>query len=404
MSLRLKRSVNQKPLFELISPENFTPRGKGEIQESSKTEFRIPIHQRFPSWSLSKKQRLVDSVLRNYPIHAIIATRKLENDGLDVIVYFDIEDGQTRMTALQEYYMDEFACECGDDSIGNGKKFSELSPTMKQHFINYQVTMETFSGDRNTTNNDIAEIFNRLNSGKSLSDNDKFHSRDETPVLKKLVKVTNNSELKPDFNHFIGQIGGGKTRKGLSDMVGAILSIATKTGDHGGKACINTSYELNHRYLALDFAEDKYKYADIIKFFKSYFEMLHSVIDSITSKPRKNFGKLSGVLGLSVYSWITTEKIHPAIGWYTSKLVHDPKYEPDSFRQLTKGDIRNCQGDSVYRRLCKIIEQYEHDIQTLAISGSGEILLYVNEANQTLNNNENAEYSDNDEEEDSDDE
>jgi hypothetical protein len=43
-------------------------------------------------------------------------------------------------------------------------------------------------------------------------------------------------------------------------------------------------------------------------------------------------------------------------------LVHDPKYEPTSFRKLTKGDVRNCQGDAVYRRLCKVIEQWVYDM------------------------------------------
>ena len=222
----------------------------------------------------------------------------------------------------------------------------------------------------------------------------------KTPVLKKLNEIKNHSELKPYFNRFIGQIGCCKTRKGLSDMVGAILSIATKNGANGGKACINTSYELNHRYLLLEFTSDQY--ADVIKFFTVYFEMLRSVIDSTTSRPRKNFGKLSGILGLSVYSWITENRIHPAIEWYTSKLVHDPKYEPDSFKKLTKGDIRNCQGDSVYRRLCKIIEQCEHDIKTSVISSSIEI---VNDPNVQLNNaedsdDENDEYDDSDDDND----
>jgi hypothetical protein len=358
--MSLKRAVNQRPLSTVISPENFTPRGKGDLPEEASTEFRIPAHQRFPSWPLSKKRKLVDSVLRNYPIHAVIATRQLTNAGLDVIEYCDIEDGQTRLTALQEYYMDEFACESGPDSIGNGKKFSELSPAMQQNFMNYQVTLEIFSG-RNITHDDIAEIFNRLNSGKPLGDNDKFYSRMKTPVLKLLDEVKNHSDLRSDFNRFIGPIGCGKTRKGLSDMVGAILAVATKNGEHGGRACINTSYELNHRYLGADFTAEQI--ADVIAFFGAYFEMLRGAVDSTTRKPRKIFGKLSGILGLAVYSWITNGiTIHPAIKWYTSMLVHDPKYEPNSFRQLTKGDIRNCQGDSVYRRLCKIIEQWEYDM------------------------------------------
>jgi hypothetical protein len=43
-------------------------------------------------------------------------------------------------------------------------------------------------------------------------------------------------------------------------------------------------------------------------------------------------------------------------------MLHNPKYEPDTFRELTKGDIRNCRGDAVLRRLEKIVEQYEYDM------------------------------------------
>ncbi len=354
----LVRNVSQRPLADILI--NFTPRGNGDMPTESDTEFRVDEHQRFPSWPLPKKQKLVDSVLRNFPIHAIIAVRHLVNNNLGVSEFYNIEDGQTRLTALKEYMMDEFPCESGEYCIGNGKKFSELPIELRRHFENYQVTLEIFAGGRNMTQNDIAEIFNRLNNGKTLTDNDKFHSRlKTTPFMKFLTEFLSNSEIAADLNRFIGKVGTGKTRKGLSDMVGACLSIATKTREHGGNACINTSYELNHRYLAIDFSPDEK--AEVFRFFKAYFAMLHEVNSRITKKITKKYGKLSGVLGLSVCSWIRIGSIHPAIAYYANKLIQDPKYEPLSFRELSKGDIRNCQGDSVLRRLNKIIEQWEYD-------------------------------------------
>ena len=356
--MSLKRTSTQKPLASIISPDAFTPRGNGDVPVEATTEYRIPIHQRFPSWGLSKKQKLVDSVLRNYPMHGIIAVRRMVNRGLDIEEYYDIEDGQTRMTVLQEYYMDKFACEVGENSIGNGRKFSELTPSLTYAFVNYEVTLNILDG-RQATDDNIGDIFGRLNSGKPLGDNDKFYSRMTTPIMKRLETIKVHPELRDDFSRFIGAIGSGKTRTGLSDFVGAVLSIATKYAEKGGRACINTSYELNHRYLGTDITIEQYN--DVIKFFKTYFEMLHLVFDTITRKPRKRYGKLSGVLGVSICSWITHGYIHPAIGIYTRNLVNDPKYEPVTFRELTKGDIRNCQGESIYRRLGKIIAQWEFD-------------------------------------------
>ena len=229
-----KREVYQRTLNDLISEEVFKPRGTGETPEESTLSYRIPAHQRFPSWSLPKKQRLVESVLKDYPIHAFIMIRQDMN-------YSFVEDGQTRMTSLHEFIMDVFPCETG--TIGAGKKFSELPSKMQQAFLNYQVTIESFNAT-STSEDEMSDIFERLNSGKPLSDNDKFHARMNTPVLAFALEIKGHPELRVDFTHFIGPIGTGKTRKLLGDIVGTINALS-----FDGCACINTSYELNFPIL-----------------------------------------------------------------------------------------------------------------------------------------------------------
>ena len=97
--------------------------------------------------------------------------------------------------------------------------------------------------------------------------------------------------------------------------------------------------------------------------------MLHQANDTVSAKPRKSlYDKLTGVLGLSVYSWVKHGFIRNEIAWYISKLIQDPKYEPSTFRELTKGDRQNCQGASIARRLDKIIAQY-----TTASSDTGTV-------------------------------
>ncbi len=357
--MAFKRTASQKPLSDLISPEYFTPRGNGDTPVEASTLYRIAEHQRFPSWPLSKKQKLVDSIFRNYPIHAIIAIRHLIPDGIDVIEFCNIEDGQTRMTALQEFLLNEYPCEEDPDSPEtSGKLFKELDTVYQQRFKNYQVTLEIFSG-RGITDDVISDIFNRLNSGKPLGDNDKYHSRMNTPIMQLLSWIKMHPDLRTDIEKYIGQIGTGKTRKGLGDIVGVILAIATRHDVKGGQACINTSYEQNYKYLSMVVnAEQK---ADIVNFFKTYLEMLKKANDSATSKPKKNlYSKLSGVLGLSVCSWVLNNGvIADEIVWYVKQLIKNPKYEPETFRDLTKGDIRNCQGASVARRLIKIKVQMD---------------------------------------------
>lgn len=356
-----KRTASQKPLSELISPEYFIPRGTGDSPVDSTTIYRIPAHQRFPSWPLSRKQKLVDSIFRDYPIHAIIAIRCLDYDGEQIDEYYNIEDGQTRMTVLQEYLLDKFPCEISDYNDISGKRFSELDVVVQQRFKNYQVTLEVFTGRPKIKPDVVSEIFNRLNSGKPLGDNDKYHSRMTSPIMTLLSEIKTHPDLRVDIERFIGKIGAGKTRKRLGDMVGMMLAVATRKSSHGGKACINTSYEQNHKYLCMHVSDEKKM--DIIDFMKAYFVLLHSVNDNLTTKPNKNmYGKLSGVLGLSVCSWVNFNgKICDEIKWYVQKLVQNPKYEPSSFKELSKGDVRNCQGQSVARRLDKIIQQVNTD-------------------------------------------
>jgi hypothetical protein len=363
-----KRTVTQKPLFELIIPENFTPRGNGDMPAEANTLYRIPEHQRFPAWPTAKKQKLVDSIFKNYPIHAFIAIRHLTIDGDEVTEFCNIEDGQTRMTSLQEYMLDGYPSEAGD-APNDGKLYSELEPTMRERFKNYQVTLEVFSG-RGINNDVIADIFNRLNSGKPLGDNDKFHSRMNTPIMDFLNELKVHAELRDNIEKFIGAIGTGKSRKGLGDMVGVILAVATRHEDSGGQACINTSYEQNYKYLKKVLTNSQRN--DVIAFFKSYFVMLNRANSSMTARPKKHlYGKLSGVLGLSAFCWVSDGQIRPEIEWYLTKLIQNPKYEPATFRELTKGDIRNCQGASVARRVDKIIIEYNNTCGEVTIL-SGE--------------------------------
>ena len=349
----ITRTMITVALFSLIGEEKFTPRRDGDAPIT--TYYQVPDHQRFPDWPLYKKQRLVDSVLKNFPIHAIIGVEQKKIQGNSIVEWCDIEDGQTRLTYLQEFMMNKYPCESGPDCIGNGCRFSELPIVLQQRFMNYQISLEMFRGD-NITSDHIAEIFTRLNSGKPLGDNDKYHSRMETPVLIYLEELKNHPELRRDFTKFIGPIGTGKKYTLLGDIIGAILAIATRHDDIGGQACINTSYELNYKYLKNAFTLEQKN--DIIAFFKAYFEMLHQKNDNIVAKPKKNlYCKLTGTLGLSVCSWVRFGRIQEEIAWYVGKIIEDPKYIPETFSQLNKGDIRNCQGSSIWRRLEKIMEQ-----------------------------------------------
>ena len=125
-----------------------------------------PDFQRGEVWSRGKKQRLVDSILRDWhvpPIH-VIENRETRRQ--------EVLDGQQRLVAIRDFFRDEFpidgSLEPKDPRIAafDGKRYSEL-PSEVQRQIN-QFTIRVFRiVDYNST--EPAELFFRLNQPTNLT-------------------------------------------------------------------------------------------------------------------------------------------------------------------------------------------------------------------------------------------
>ena len=72
----------------------------------------------------------------------------------------------------------------------------------------------------------ICEIFERLNSGKPLTDNDKYWNRKEAPAMQLLTRLKGSSEFGPLIRKYMWlNLGGGKGRGGLNHFIGLILGL-----------------------------------------------------------------------------------------------------------------------------------------------------------------------------------
>ena len=331
----------------LIDPVYFTPRLVGAEDEARQGLYRVPDHQRFPAWQLPKKQKLVDSVLNNYPIHAVILNRHFEVVNGLVSEYFTVEDGQTRMTTLQDYLLGRFCTDDEDDHHPN-RFFQDLSLEQRQTFLNYQITLEIFaaSTENGIADHVIAEIFTRLNSGKPLGDHDKFHARMDTPVVN---YVQNRLKRHPDLIVSLKDVGDGRSRRGLGDLIGVVLAIAFREGTVvSGQSCLTTSYEQNYKHLMTQISEAQH--TEIISFFRTFLS---------TRYPHKTrHFKITGLLGVCASCWVRYGVIRPEIFWYADQCAQDPHYQPETFKTLNKGDLRNSQGLAILRRVDKIIQEY----------------------------------------------
>ena len=101
---RISRDRSAKALYTII--EFFDPE---ESRNLGTRRYRIPAHQRFPSWSEEIKQKLIDTILQDYPLGSIIVTSHVEvTTGGSVQQFFNIQDGQTRLSALHEFANNKF--------------------------------------------------------------------------------------------------------------------------------------------------------------------------------------------------------------------------------------------------------------------------------------------------------
>jgi hypothetical protein len=264
----------------------------------------------------------------------------------DNILYEDIEDGQTRLSVLQNYVRGNYTW--------NGRKYMELTDTERNTFNSYEVKIEIIIKPRGmseeTFNTEIHHIFERLNSGKPLSGNDKYHLyRSSSPIIILALELKDAPEFRDNVKKYIGKIGDGKTRSLLSDIVGCVLPLTRS--DASRTECINTSYERNRMHIH-DSISDESK-QNVLTFFRFYFRLLDDALTSVTN-PKKCYGKLSGVLGMLVYAWIqNTEDVQHQDyniwkNFITCGLTHG--YYDVLFNNLRPGDRRNLTPSSLYTR------------------------------------------------------
>lgn len=157
----------------------------------SRREWNLqPEFQRGEVWSLHKKQRLIDSILREWhvpPIHII--------DNLESKVY-EVLDGQQRLASIRDFIDNQFSIdgkiEPFDNRINNldGLKFRDMDVDTRRNFLSYTVRVFTIS---NYKADEPAELFYRLNQPTNLTSAEKRNAffgpvREQVKELKSIFE------------------------------------------------------------------------------------------------------------------------------------------------------------------------------------------------------------------------
>lgn len=140
-----------------------------------------PEYQRGAVWPASLKKKLIDSVLRRYPLPLIYLHHIKKTVAGMIREDLEIIDGQQRITALYEFAEGSFGLfdPVNDDKEakfpafikkqpcpGAGKKFSTLDDGLREQFLNTKLPLARIDTD---DENEVRDLFVRLQSGLPLN-------------------------------------------------------------------------------------------------------------------------------------------------------------------------------------------------------------------------------------------
>lgn len=190
-------------------------------------------YQRKLVWTIAEKQRLIDSILKDYPLPLFLlaekpATEPGQGAKLEVI------DGMQRLNAIFGYIehgflvdekcfnVDEFARARQAAEAGEFETYppeiQRLSAKQCADLLDYQLPVTSFPGEQDTR---ITDVFGRINSGgKQLSDQE----RRQAGVLSPFAKLVRN---------LAAEIRGDVSRETLLLSEMPEISIETSRNPHG---------------------------------------------------------------------------------------------------------------------------------------------------------------------------
>ncbi len=141
-------------------------------------------YQRKLVWTLPEKQRLIDTILRDYPLPLFLLAEKKADDGG---IFYEIIDGLQRLNAIFNFIDNEFAYESKFFDVKQLARASQLAEIGKikanqdinlslekeycANFLDYQLAVTIFPVIQDK---DVTDVFNRINSGgRQLSDQER---------------------------------------------------------------------------------------------------------------------------------------------------------------------------------------------------------------------------------------
>lgn len=128
--------------------------------------YEIPEWQRDEVWDDTKKQQLIDSILRGWRLPKFYFVKSAEDE-------YEVVDGQQRLNAVFDFYSNELPLSAESISTFGGPFYKDLKPKHSDAFDDFEIDYDEIE---EATEPELKQFFQRLQQGLPLTSSEKLNS------------------------------------------------------------------------------------------------------------------------------------------------------------------------------------------------------------------------------------
>lgn len=174
--------------------------------KEKKFEYEPPYQREGDVWTDKQKSLFIDSIMKNYPIPTIYLNKK--NKGAEQI--YEVIDGKQRLSTIISFVNNEFKLQFDENETGytqfGGKRYCDLQSMYKngtlndiekKYIDNFDSYSISFKVIQDASNEQIKDIFDRLNRGETLNAAEIIHGNYfSLPIYKAIVSIATDERIR----------------------------------------------------------------------------------------------------------------------------------------------------------------------------------------------------------------
>ena len=136
--------------------------------DKRRERYDIPEWQRQQVWGQSKKQNLIDSILRGWklPKFYFLKTSQEPEE-------FEVVDGQQRLVAIFEFFANDLPLSPSSVEMFGAEYYRDLPDSLSDGFDDYEIEYDVIE---DATDDEVREFFQRLQDGLPLTSSERLNS------------------------------------------------------------------------------------------------------------------------------------------------------------------------------------------------------------------------------------